>query len=1231
MAKIGALSVDLSLETQNFLQSIKDSQEAVKQFDKDVRPLTKTLDDMGESMKGMGQTLSIGLTLPIVAMGAAAVKQFSDSAESVALLENVIKSTGGAAGKTAEQLQKMATNLQGNSLFEDDEIIRKVINQLLTFTNVSGEAFDRGAQAAMNMSTVLGQDLQSSAIQVGKALNDPIAGVTALRRVGVQLTDDQKNLIKSFQDVGDVAGAQKVILDELEKEFGGAAEAASKAGTGPFKQLQIQIGNLSEAFGKIIVEALIPLAGYLSTAVTWIDGLSDGWKTAIVVVAGVLASLGPVLLVLGSMATGLASLIGLWGTVSVAVSAAGGIFAALGAALGPVIAVLTGPVGIIALVAAAAGGIIYFAAQTEAGQELIGSAWSAIKSVATEVWGAITATVSAAAASVATIWSENKGELSEIWDSIEEAASAFWYDFGPFIIDAVQFIKAGIGVQLDGIKLVWVLVWGEIKAVASAVWDGIKGTVSGGLDIIKGVVEVATGILTLNWSKFAEGFGDIWSGIWKDMATIVKVPLNLVIDTVKNFVSSIGDYLKDIIGTLDGLAKSFGLDSLSAKLEAASKWLDTASAGTKKVNDEITTTNVAIEQTSAVAASAVSSHWGKSSTEIAAAQKKLREDESKANDTYYKSLEEFYKNQRSLGLISNDDLVRDLIFAETNRYALEDHSDGNLQALAAQHEAKVQKIRQDGATAQAAIDLAQQHLEEGDIKQMNAIREAAENALINNAIAVYTKKWQLGQESGAVLRDQLIYFEDRKWEALVLSGKATEALEIQHQTNILDIKAKYAQDGLAIDEGVEAMRKFMQENDVKEQSGIYDDMHARTVIQAKDELKVWTEHQKDVNALGKQIDHEWQQSMNNLAGGTSAAIVKMVDDWDFNAGALVDISKRTAESMLNALIKGLITPFTNSLADLGTSLTKSLLGIGGTGGSGGIGGLLGGLGGSNGGGILGALGGLFKGGTGAIDLSGVGDATGTVFSVPGTSGGALGGIGSFLSSTTGLATLGIGAAVGGVISWIKSQAHHEADDLVDNIQAPFDTNFASLVDMVTNEFNAGTQNQRDLVIAQVGMHELWTAVNATVEQWRTAKGNSSDRNKVASQFHGTEDAFVSTQLKWIDDTAKYYFWNNPYRDGTLSDSEASQLPHYAMGTPWVPQDGLAYLHRGEAVIPASRNAGSTATMNVAPVYNITLGSGGSSRRDDIGELKWILKNNTQGIAEAVARAVRDMAPGLVTA
>jgi phage-related minor tail protein len=110
------------------------------------------------------------------------------------------------------------------------ELIINSQNVLLTFTKVRNEAgkgndiFTQGTKAALNLSTALGTDLQASTIQVGKALNDPIKGVTALQRVGVSFTAAQKDQIAAMVKSGDTMGAQKLILGELSTEFGGAAQ-----------------------------------------------------------------------------------------------------------------------------------------------------------------------------------------------------------------------------------------------------------------------------------------------------------------------------------------------------------------------------------------------------------------------------------------------------------------------------------------------------------------------------------------------------------------------------------------------------------------------------------------------------------------------------------------------------------------------------------------------------------------------------------------------------------------------------------------------------------------------------------------------------------------------------------------------------------------------------------------------------------------------------------------------
>jgi phage-related minor tail protein len=115
----------------------------------------------------------------------------------------VLKSTGGVAGVTAQQVDELANSLLRKTGI-DDEAIQSAENMLLTFTNVrnvvgdQGNIFDQATTAALDMSTAMGTDLQSAALRVGKALQDPIRGSTALRRVGVLLTKQQEAQIATL-------------------------------------------------------------------------------------------------------------------------------------------------------------------------------------------------------------------------------------------------------------------------------------------------------------------------------------------------------------------------------------------------------------------------------------------------------------------------------------------------------------------------------------------------------------------------------------------------------------------------------------------------------------------------------------------------------------------------------------------------------------------------------------------------------------------------------------------------------------------------------------------------------------------------------------------------------------------------------------------------------------------------------------------------------------------------
>lgn len=154
----------------------------------------------------------------------------------------VIESTGGKAGVTAAQVRELAESLESVTT-ADDKAIQSGENLLLTFTGIGKDIFPQATKAMVDMSIAMAQgdvasaDFKATAIQVGKALNDPIRGATALRRVGVQLTEQQEKQIKKFVESGDVMKAQQIILAELEREFGKAGAAAGEGFGGDLRRL----------------------------------------------------------------------------------------------------------------------------------------------------------------------------------------------------------------------------------------------------------------------------------------------------------------------------------------------------------------------------------------------------------------------------------------------------------------------------------------------------------------------------------------------------------------------------------------------------------------------------------------------------------------------------------------------------------------------------------------------------------------------------------------------------------------------------------------------------------------------------------------------------------------------------------------------------------------------------------------------------------------------------------
>ena len=195
-----------------------------------------------------------------------AISEAGESRRIARITEQSIKTTGRAANISAGQIGSMSEEL-GVMSGVDDEVIQQGANLLLTFKRVRNEAgkgadiFNRATKAGLDMAAQGFGTPETNAKQLGKALQDPLKGLTALGRAGVTFTEDQKEQIKTLVETGDLLGAQKIILDEVEGQVGGAAKASAD----PLARLSVVTGNLKEQLGTALLPVVDRVASFLGT------------------------------------------------------------------------------------------------------------------------------------------------------------------------------------------------------------------------------------------------------------------------------------------------------------------------------------------------------------------------------------------------------------------------------------------------------------------------------------------------------------------------------------------------------------------------------------------------------------------------------------------------------------------------------------------------------------------------------------------------------------------------------------------------------------------------------------------------------------------------------------------------------------------------------------------------------------------------------------------------------
>lgn len=532
-AIIGALRVSLGLETAAFDDGATNAERRLKRFQGNVTSI-------GQSLQRSGAVLSVALTAPLVGLATKSVAAFSVQEQAVAAVDAALRSMGEGAGFGLGELQDMASELQDKSLFGDEEILSKVTANLLTFGNISGQVFADAQQMALDLSARMKTDLQSSAIMLGKALNDPINGISALSEAGVSFTTEQRDMVRAMVEAGDAAGAQTLILAEMQKQFDGQAQALRDTDTGRISAMWMELGQVFEEVGAIILPVLADIADQVTAAAEWfteLDPATQGWAVAIGALA---AALGPAVIGLGLFIA--------------ALSPIAGVVAAIGA-----------PVALAAVAIGALGIVIYRNIDTIKG-------WIS----AVVEFGAALVTGIRDGIIAAKDWVVDG--MAAVWQAITDAVSGWAQYFADLGRTVIESFKAGLVSAIPGLGAIIEDLRTEAASGLISAFDKSSDAEAMGADLANGVVVGVDG--QLPWLRSAgeragaaveEGFRDHTdtrspSRLFATLGAYVMQGLGLgiqdgtpgavaamagaadqIADTIHNRMKSIGGWLADLL------------------------------------------------------------------------------------------------------------------------------------------------------------------------------------------------------------------------------------------------------------------------------------------------------------------------------------------------------------------------------------------------------------------------------------------------------------------------------------------------------------------------------------------------------------------------------------------------------------------------------------------------------------------------------------------------------------
>lgn len=515
----------------------RDAVDAARDTSRAIDGLDKSARRTGPSLKALGGVALAGFA----ALGAAARvgwQEFSEGERVAAQTEAALKSTGGVANVTAREIGDLATTLM-NLSGVDDELIQKGENLLLTFKNVRNEVgqgndiFARATRSALDLSVAGFGSMESTSIALGKALNDPIAGMTALGRRGITFSEDQKKAITAMVESNNVLGAQKLILKEVESQVGGSAKALGETLPG---QINIAKETLNNFAGDVVARVVPALAA----GIGW---LRDHWPEIQRVIREWWAEAKPTLEAFRDL------FVAIWPIAKAAIEAFIPILQGLAEAFRGVVQVIAGILsgdwtmvwnGIKSIATGTIGAIIaWWRAALSLWRAIITAALDAIRSLFEDAFQAVASFVRARVDEIVGFFRALPARL------LATVASLVGVALGPFK-EAFTAAKQWVGEQVSGIVGFFVAlparIAGTLGALASAAIEPLRklfGRVGDAIDGIRAGID---------WIR------ENAIKVFRAVADALQGPLG----ALGGYLSPVSGLLNSIISAVDGIIARAG-------------------------------------------------------------------------------------------------------------------------------------------------------------------------------------------------------------------------------------------------------------------------------------------------------------------------------------------------------------------------------------------------------------------------------------------------------------------------------------------------------------------------------------------------------------------------------------------------------------------------------------------------------------------------------------------------